>query len=66
MLRKAANANRAKLVVDPQIFTIGVIDKKYKIYYKYMFIVKEIAEVIKVAEVAHWDRYAMMTKNIYA
>lgn len=43
MLRKAANANKAKLIVDPQIFTIGVIDKKYKIYYKYMFIVKEIA-----------------------
>jgi hypothetical protein len=24
ILRKAANANRAKLFVDPQIFTIGV------------------------------------------
>jgi len=48
MLRKAANANKAKLFVDPQVFSVGVVEKKYKIYHKYMFIVKEIAEVIKL------------------
>lgn len=49
MLRKAATANKAKLIINPDIFVKGVADKKYLIYYKYMFIVKEIAEIIKLS-----------------
>lgn len=65
MLRIAANANKAKLIVDPQIFSNGIVEKKHKIYYKYMFLVKEILEIVRLSEIAQWDRYAVLTKNIH-
>lgn len=65
MLRMAANANKAKLVVNPDMFSNGVVQKKYKVYHKYMLLIKEILEIIKISEISQCDKYAALTKHIH-
>ena len=64
MLRQASDANKVKLIVNPDVFTLGIGKKKQRIYEKYAGILKEIVELIKVSEIKLSHRYSALAKTI--